>query len=369
MDTEIEEVIESNFQEFMDSTVTEDEVAMEVNNVDEIVKTGEESLFMNMGRPLALIPEEGGVTGLPRESLLKLAYRLSHSVLYRNPTEILPDHLLYWSWTAAFGSVMTTEAMAAESDEDEPEPSEFVQTHGHPGTLFSDYDIYEDFCRLVHVLLLEVRQDSLDRETNEQMRKLNPSIGAFGVPEGLKFSATTGFSVLQGFLRRSTNRLSIDGKATEGFTLEVPHKENPIKEGKDDSVDALSEYYLWMDEHEEEDPALQSMKKIDELTQERVDTLEKKIGGLNYELDNGFLFSLIGQRHANIHAEMRTQLIGVVVMNLCCLLIWDAIEGESFEDARQKVKSSTDMARFSRSSESRMGPPPMANRPDTLFPI
>lgn len=368
MGNNVEEIIEANFQDFMDSTVTEEEVDG-VKNVDKVVETGEESLFMNLGRPLALLPENHDITELPRDSLINLAFRLSHSVLYREPTEILPDHLLYWSWTAAFGSAMTIEAMGAEREEDEPDPSEFVQSHGHPGELFSDYDIYEDFCRVVHVLLLQVRQDSLDHETNEQMRKLNPSIGAFGVPDGLKFAATTGFSVLQGFLRRQTNRLSIEGKATEGFTLEVPHKDDPIKEGEGGYVDALSEYHLWMDEHEDDDPALQSMKKIDELTPDHIDTLEKKIGGLNHDIENGFLFSVVGQRHANIHAEIRTQLIGVVVMNLCCLLIWDAIDSDSFEAARQRAKMATNQARFLRSQESKMAPPPMANRTDTLFPI
>lgn len=369
MRDDIEETIESNFQDFMGSTVTEDEVIMEVENTEKIVETGEECIFMNLGRPLAMLPERYAITELPRESLLNLAYRLSHSVLYRNPTEILPDHLLYWSWTAAFGSQMTTEAMAAERTEDESEPSEFVQLHGHPGRLFSDYNIFEDFCRLVHVLLLEVRQNSLDRETNDQIRRLNPSIGAFGVLDGLKFSATTGFSVLQGFLRRQTNQLTIDGKATEEFTLEVPHKDEPVKEGKNGSVDALTEYYLWMDEHDRDDTALQSLMQIDELTRERIEILEEKIGGLNHELDNGFLFSLLGQRHGNIHAEMRTQLIGVVVMNLCCLLIWNAIDEDSFEDARNIVKRKTRNARFLRSHESKMAPPPRANRPDTLFPI
>jgi hypothetical protein len=66
---------------------------------------------------------------------------------------------------------------------------------------------------------------------------------------------------------------------------------------------------------------------------------------------------------------MRTQMIGVVVMNLCCLLIWDAIDSESFEAARKRVKMATNQARFLRSQESKMSPPPMADRPENLFPI
>ena len=276
MNGAVEEAIEANFQSFMDSTVTKDDVPIDVENVDTVIETGKESLFINVDRPLALLPEDCDVSELPRESLVNLAYRLSHSVLYRDPTEILPDHLLYWSWTAAFGSAMTTEAMIAESEENESEPSQFVQSHGHPGELFSDEDIYQDFCRIVHVLLLQVRQDGLDRETNDKIRKLNPSIGAFGVSEGLKFAATTSFSVLQGFLRRQTNRLSIDGEATEDFTLEVPHK-GEIKVGEGGHVDALSEYHLWMNEHRDDETVLQSMKRIDELNQDRILMLEKKL--------------------------------------------------------------------------------------------
>lgn len=260
------------------------------------------------------------IYGMSLSQLRDFPEYLSDAVLQPNRILIPTDHHLFWSWTAGFANFYF--------DSQELKP------------------IQQDFNTTVHMMTLPLRQYLMDDRVEDFIYDMNQDVEGIQQYWGLKFATSIGFSVLEGLVRRRCEQLEDDGKIKEGSgTLEVPTRH--IRHDDRNNCATLYEaLWIWKEEQSDISPHVKStLDHIDDLDNYDVDCLTNKFRGLEreeLEKYDSILWGLYSQRNRNLHGEDSTMAIGAVVLNLCCLVLWDTVEDSEFEEKRRELLSQYD---------------------------
>lgn len=308
------------------SKTTENQLQERLDNFIEIIDEGNmiqdkgvENIITGINNSTFLLTEDQPVHSFSLSTLRRFPRYLCDAILIPHTTAISYDHHLYWGWTAAYISYSETQDQETDTDM---------------------MSLMQDFYSLIHLCLLPVRQSTMDQRVSQFIQSMNPSLQGIE-HQGFSLASSTGFSLLEGFVRRHCEDLQADGGLTVD-SIEDPSwrstpVENPIYHDK---------LQIWK-EREASQKVAQSLREIDDLNRYDQNLLARKIGGgeQSVERRNNFLSVLSDQRNSNIHGEISTQVIGPVVLNLCCLLIWDRIEDEEFESTRKELLQRLDQPR------------------------
>jgi hypothetical protein len=233
------------------------------------------------------------------------------------------------------------------------------------------------------MMILPLIQSTLPSNTKKFIEDGNPSISGVQKYKGLKMVTSAGFSVLEGLLIRhldeledsrgylSTSEIPKEGKyeiKTRGFHTEEiapdPFRPNYFQKllmwmAKTQSQDTKQTLYA-VDGLESE--YVKNLDEVDLMGLERSDfdrydqsNLIKNLRGVtrsNLEDDNkSLLYAISDLRNRNIHGSDSTLAIGAIIMNLCCLAIWDIIEEDNFNQERNDLLSRLEFAAMGENSQ------------------
>lgn len=266
---------------------------------------------------------------LPIDALRRLPRYLSDTILLPQKTAAPIDHYLYWAWTASVSSSMRYRGRYLE---------------------FEEWSILRTFHNLIHLALQPNQVPRLSEETHNHLSDVAPSV--IGVQySGLNFASSIGFSLLEGLLylyyedrieeepamkseslqgnwRPPDSQDAIQGKTHRGLLEQWDESGPPTYHDK---------LQIW---RSIASPTVnQTLSEMNDLSRYDVDILHRKLRGeavserLNQEAQSteNFLRVLYEQRNTNLHGKDSTQVIGPIILNLCCLVIWDRIPNEHFE--------------------------------------
>lgn len=288
------------------------------------------------------------------DDLRRLPRYLTDAVLQPNRILVPGDHYLYWAWTGAFFRYLTGKHPAGGwmFHSAGPPPGMEGVPHSSMESRVSKYGphvwgekykpVLEDFFTLLHMMLLPVRELSRSLESRARLYSLNPSYLGIQKDLGLKFATGSGFSILEGLLRRRCEQLDDDGILKSGCgPINLPH--TTLHDGN--RVYLFEALLLWKD-HNAGPVVQQTLDEIDDATRYDLNKLTRKFSGLsqndiahrNLSRDS-LLKGIKEQRNYNIHGEDSTMAIGAIVLTLCCLLLWDELNETDIQFDMDKVKN------------------------------
>jgi len=286
-----------------------------IDEGDLVQDRGTESMVTGLNQQTFLLDENDQLHTFDLEMLREFAKFLVDMMLKSHATVVSLDNHLYWGWTAAY-----------------------MYDKKHENHDFRN--ILDDFNSMVHLNLLPHRQSLLDDRVNRFINSMNPSIRGVSTA-GSSLAATAGFSVLEGFIVRNCKELNERGELT-GDPIEDPSwRSTPVE-----SPSYYDMLQIWK-EREASSEVAQALSEINDLSRYPVEDLTRKMAGASETLErhNDFLSIFSDQRHYNIHGELSTQVVGPIVMNLCCLALWDSISPDSFSSNREDVLESIEFHR------------------------
>jgi hypothetical protein len=287
----------------------------------------------------------------------RLPRYLTDAVLKPDRVLVPGDHYLYWAWSGAFFRYLTGKHPAGSWMFHSAGPPPGMQGVPHtssesrpskygPHVWGEKYKpVLEDFFTLLHMMLLPVREVSKAIEARAQLYSLNPSFLGVQKDLGFKFATGSGFSVLEGLLRRRCDPLNEDGILKPGHgPINLPH--TTLNAGQ--RVYLFEALLLWK-QHTAGPLVEQTLSEIDDVTRYDVTKLTQKFGGLSQtDLSHGglpvdsLLKGIKEQRNYNIHGEDSTMAIGAIVLTLCCLILWDELNESNIQYDRSKVNNPSD---------------------------
>lgn len=282
-----------------------------IDEGDIIQDEGTENLISGLNMKSYLLGENHPVHSFSLSELRRFPRYLCDSLLIPHTTVVALDNHLYWGWTAAFFSHYQTSNEQTDSE---------------------SMSIMNDFYSLIHLCLLPTRQGMMDQRISQFINSMNPSIQGIQ-HQGYSHACSVGFSVLDGLIKRHCADLETEGGLSERKIQNPSWRTTPI----DDPIyhDILQ---IWKEREATEDVA-KTLRKIDDLSRYREEVIARKIGGGEESVSNrgNFLSVFSDQRNTNIHGELSTQAIGPVVLNFCCLLLWDKLTQEEFKSVREEI--------------------------------
>lgn len=290
------------------------------------------------------------------DDLRRFPRYLCDALLKPNRILIPGDHYLFWAWTGAFFRYLTGKPSAGDWDFHSAGPPPGMEgvpiqsMESRPGRYGPHIwgekykTVIEDFFTLLHMMLLPIRELSRPTETRAQIYSLNPSYLGIQKDLGYKFATGSGFSILEGILRRRCKEVDQNGIVKSGHgPLNLSHRGNPIGEGG--RVYLYDALMLWKEENAS--PLVeQTLEEIDDVSRYNINSLVLKFGGLEYnDLTHHHLSSpsllkgIKEQRNYNIHGEDSTMAIGAIVLTLCCLALWDELEENDIQYDMDRVRN------------------------------
>lgn len=186
-----------------------------------------------------------------------------------------------------------------------------------------------------------MRELSRSLEERAEIYSLNPSFLGIQKDLGLKVATGSGFSILEGLLRRRCEQLDDNGKLRSGYgPISLPHR--TVEDG--DRLFLFDALQLWMN-HNAEQVVKETLDEMDDVTRYDVAKLTEKFRGFRKEhtehdnLPRGSLLKAIKEhRNYNIHGEDSTMALGAIVLTLCCLILWDELTEDDIQFDMDKVK-------------------------------
>jgi hypothetical protein len=276
------------------------------------------------------------------DDLRRFPRYLCDAILKPNRILIPGDHYLFWAWTGAFFRYLTGKHPGGHWHFHSAGPPPGINgvprqsMESRPGRYGPHIwgekykTVLEDFFTLLHMLLLPIREISRPTESRAKIYSLNPSYLGIQKDLGYKFATGSGFSILEGILRRRCKEINENGIVKSGHgPLNLSHKSHPIGEGG--RVYLFDALMLWKEQNA--GPLVeQTLDEIDDVSRYNINSLVMKFGGLDYndlthrDLNSPSLLKGIKeQRNYNIHGEDSTMAIGAIVVTLCCLVLWDEL--------------------------------------------
>ncbi|MFD1563096.1 hypothetical protein ACFR99_06005 [Haloarchaeobius amylolyticus] len=217
-----------------------------------------------------------------------------------------PDHLAYWAWTTDFAYYTLLEKQ------------EKTEYRG----------ILLDFETLIDFVILSFQNS------------MNTQVPTSLMTSGLRFAGGAGFPILEGLVRRRCDEISLDGSVnfeSDDKKLEIPGRRGSISNDRDRPLQLDHILHIWMNSG--------ASTRVQELLED-IDTgygpgqIGMKFPDANTDkFSEGYFRVLFDLRNYNLHGEGSTQTVGAILLNLCCLLLWDAITETEFFDARSDFDS------------------------------
>lgn len=277
-----------------------------------LAKTEDEGMVM-LGGETKLIPFWANVDEFSIPLLRNLSSYLSDALLRKDAYVLLPDHLEYWSWSAAYAS-------------------HYIPLESTFGWLLRDY------YKLVQIVLLPHRHLKHDFDTRREIEALNRSLSGLAHSNSIKLVTLSLFPILEGLVRRFCPQIELDGKASERIDFDnVGEDLQPI--GVDGRVSLGPALHIWQ-WFNASPRARMVLTKLDNVERYNLSKLAIMYG--NIEENHGttsFIDSIANIRNANLHGENWTGLIRAIILNLISLLIWDIAPTSNYEIRREVLRS------------------------------
>ena len=318
----------------------------EVDQIGNMIITGEgdirqKDLIQSIDTRFLPIP----IHRVDLEVLQELPRYLSDTVISKQlPIGLVgPDHYSYWAWTAAVVSFVQDEYAMMGS-----EPEDFES----PFNPFSDF--LSEYYSLVHLVLLPIKHQGMDSRTKVYFSSMNPSVGKLDEKQVLRFAGNNGFRLLEGLVRRHSNSINLDGTPkSEELPIKKPwestdDEEPPEYSASEDFLDYSDELHIWRKYSTSDEAVEDTLDYINNLDRDNLDAddLLRKFGKDNDTKSEikkqtnhtkNFFDILAKKRNYALHGRGSTQISGVLVLNLCSLLFWDAISNSDYEEIRDKL--------------------------------
>jgi hypothetical protein len=274
-----------------------------------------------------ILRDDYQIMELDLDQLRKFPVLLTDVTLNSPENAELMDAYLYWAWTGAF---LTDHPL-----QDDVNYSRIIRNLENLIQIM-----------LLHIRYVEMSQLRVPFVLEEDLEKppliaqweffnwLIPSISRVAAGAHL-YGATTGYVVLEGFVCRRCDDLTLEGDWKHG-RKPTPWRPDVCSPNYQDRLQ-IWRYY------EAEDATKWTLDRINDICRyERQhllrtyadvqDLIKEELSGTN-----NFLRVLAALRNWNIHSQTHSYAIASVVVTLCCLVIWDLIGRESFEEHREHV--------------------------------
>lgn len=258
-----------------------------------------------------LTPDHISYHELSLSTLRKLARFLTDAIIRPSAAVATSvDHFQYWAWTAAVASEVL------EKDGENLKVSDFQYT--------------------VHTALLPIR---LPFSTN------HPWMAALS-SDSERLELLSGLTVLEGFICHFGESLTPDGTARKLITQRWKPKQEGsyLVIGNGQPVHKYHDILqIWCQE-DAGDQVSQVLSEINNINRYDMDSLkwkfEDSVDLIDEEINDGtnnFLRIVGKHRDFNLHGQISTRTLAPVVLNLCCLYIWDMIEQSTYDEEREEV--------------------------------
>lgn len=318
----------------------------EVNQIGDVIITGEgdfrqKDLIQSINHRFLPTP----IHRVGIDILQEMPRYLSDTVISKQlPIGLVgPDHYSYWAWTAAVASFVQDRYVLMESD-----PDDF----NSPFDKFRD--LLSEYYSLVHLVLLPIRHQQMDSRTRVYFTSMNPSVGNLDEKQALRFAGNNGFRLLEGLVRRHSSSINLDGTPKED---ELPIKKQwrspndrdpPEHTEPGDFLDYSDELHMWRYYSTLSESTKDTLDYINDMNRDVFDTddLIRKFGkdeDIKSEIKKqssytkNFFDILAKKRNYTLHVQGTTQISGVLVLNLCSLIFWDAISEIDYEEIRDEL--------------------------------
>lgn len=272
-------------------------------------------------------------------TLQQLPQFLSEMVLSKKlPIGLVgPDHYSYWAWSAAVVSFVQDKYRKMGPDALDSPFEEF-------GELLPEY------YSLVHMVLLPIKHQDMDMRTRIYFSSMNPSVGKLNEKYTLRFAGNTGFQLLEGLIRKHSNIINEDGTPNRKYLpLKKPWESgNGEHTEPNESLQYNEELHVWRCYSTLDRTVKDTLDKINDMDQDifGIDDLIKKFGKdeeitdeikRQYHHTKNFFDIMSKNRNYTLHGQGSIQIAGILILNLCSLLFWDAISEQDYNDIREEL--------------------------------
>lgn len=265
----------------------------------------------------------------PLDELQRFPKYLFDLILRPEATTISHEFFYYWDWTAEFVKFVISEGTEYESliEQQQSGPPDF----GH-ANLFHDFFTAVEFMRLARKL----------RGHDDRVVQFITEMSGMetGVDEGsiMRIHGPSTLAILDGFVSRRCD-MDDEGEPTDtaGDQIWRPEEHRGSSYNYHDRLQYWHHYVAGK-------TVSQTLAEIDDLTRynrtylERMagimgneETLRDELGGTEH-----FLRVFSDQRNYNMHGNGSGSTIAPLALTLCCLVLWDVIEEDSYQEYQNK---------------------------------
>lgn len=265
------------------------------------------------------------------------------------------EHYSYWAWTAAIAGAFDRESLYM-IDMSSPLPD-----------VFKDYrKRLKEYFILCNSLLFPIREKGMDGRIQAFFTTMNPNVEGLNFRFMISSAGTLGFSILDGLLTEHVKRINSDGNLAGRSSINAPWRDDGTATNPPNIRDKLE---LWKTGGVCSQQTKSTLETLDSLTRDgyNFDKLKKLPIFPNQEWNSlpnnskrrdSFFWVLKEHRNENIHGLESPQLAGPIVLNLCCLVIWDTIKTKAYQAMVETLKdeiSSANVTANTRSSNRIIG--------------
>lgn len=291
----------------------------------------------------SFLPPSTSIHQLCLSDLQQLPRHLSDTVLSKElPIGFVGrDHYSYWAWTAAVVSYVHGDGRMIVDD-----PSDFESPFANFNDLLSDY------YSLIHLVLMPLRHRSLEGRTKIFFSSMNPNIGKLDEKQTLLFASNTGFRLLEGLIRRHSDIVNLNGKPNEEYLpIGMPWEStnDELHEWSDNQrLFYETELHIWREYSTLNKSVKYALDSINDMNRNifDVDDILRKFGKDKNTMEQiwkqsnttkNFFDILAKKRNYTLHGRGSTQIAGVLILNLCSLILWDAMSDLDYDMFREKL--------------------------------
>lgn len=274
---------------------------------------------------------EGHVGLLNLKEMRDFPRYLIDTILRPEAAVILPEHYSYWQWTAQFVQYAVTNG-------DEFEPLTSQEDGAEPD--FGFQGIVHDFLNTVSIVAYPRRLAAIDGRVEQFIQEMAGLSGRIDEPAILRLFGPNSLAVLDGLVKRRCD-LREDGNIG-GSPIELTWRPGTPEETGLNYHDRLQYWRYYHATNQVEN----TLSTIDNLQRYNIEYI-RHMGGvlgntdvLDEELSTTNHFLRIvgkGQRNYNIHGHVSAPSIAPVVLSLCCLVFWDIINEEVYQQYQEEI--------------------------------
>lgn len=274
--------------------------------------------------------DKGSGWYLSLSSQRRLPRYLSAITLFSGGNRVTEDHFEYWRCTGAYASMVSELAAFSLGQEVRIFDGSPDSVHNLPGSQVQlSESMLNDLCILLQLSILgEYTTEVHMPEWALGYFEMNPILERL-VTNWSVLSATQGFPVLEGLLKEQRGEPN-DDETSFFWSLKkwLEQVENTETKKTIVEIDRLGQVDI-------EDKPEAVVKSINELLDKETLNSEDHLIRSNV----GLLWELRQRRNDAQHRNQTVRGVAVVVVTLCCLIFWNAINENTFQNLRKRIQT------------------------------